>query len=227
RRNSMRLMQWLMDHLATGRESTAARGPGRTLLAHDTPKIFHYWMTKHVYPLMQGHPLDRQSDDSLSCNNLTCNREAWITSYLLDSAARTKARAPRFLSLGSGTCQTEVRLAAALKALGLKQFTIECVESDALLRSMGRAAALSRGLEQHIVNVPTDCDSWRARHRYDGVLANDSLHQLARLERVLDEVHRSLADRAWFLVAARIGRNGHLRWPEALPEVQRWWQELP
>lgn len=36
-----------------------------------------------------------------------------------------------------------------------------------------------------------------------------------------------MADGAWFVTSARIGRNGHQRWPEALAEVHRCWRELP
>jgi hypothetical protein len=106
-------------------------------------------------------------------------------------------------------------------------FTIECVEADPLLQSGARATALARALEQHIVPVRRDPDTWRARDRYDGVLADGSLHGVVRLERVLDEVRRALADGAWFVVSARIGRNGHRRWPEALDEVRRLFDELP
>jgi hypothetical protein len=58
-------------------------------------------------------------------------------------------------------------------------------------------------------------------------MANGSLHQVVRLERLLDEVQKSLADGAWFVASTRIGRNGHQRWPEALAEVHRFWRELP
>jgi SAM-dependent methyltransferase len=47
------------------------------------------------------------------------------------------------------------------------------------------------------------------------------------LEGLFDEIKRALDPRGCFVVSDMIGRNGHQRWPEALAEVHRFWQELP
>jgi hypothetical protein len=47
------------------------------------------------------------------------------------------------------------------------------------------------------------------------------------LKRLFDLVKRSLRPNAYFVVADIIGKNGHMRWPEALIEVNRFWQEMP
>lgn len=205
----MGLKHWLADRFGGVRRF----GGGGTLLPHEPPPIFHHWLRTHVHPLLHGVGLQ--------------DLDAFLIHWLRDGALRSGADAPRFVSIGSRDARTELRLAAALAAAGIERFTIECVESDPLLQSGARAAALSRGLDRHLLPVRADGNTWRARGRYDGVLADGSLEGTARLERLLDEVHRSLADGAWFVVRARIGRNGHLRWPEALLEVQGSFRELP
>jgi len=62
---------------------------------------------------------------------------------------------------------------------------------------------------------------------YDGIMANQSLHHVVNLEGLLAEVRRGLAPRAFFVVDDMVGRNGHMRWPEALAAVRTFWRELP
>ncbi len=207
----MGVMRWLADRLAPDRRGSG--GPGRQLVAHDEPRIFRHWQRTHVEPLL--HELGVADVATL------------FGHFLRDSASRTGNPAPRFLSLGAGDCRLELRLAKAFVGAGLEEFTFDCVEPDPLLRSRGRAAALAQGLDRHVVGVDADPNTLRIRRRYDGVMADGSLDRVVRLERLLDEVQRALADDAWFVVSARIGRNGHLRWPEALAEVQRVWSQLP
>ncbi|HEX5051171.1 MAG TPA: class I SAM-dependent methyltransferase [Planctomycetota bacterium] len=205
-------MRWLVDRLGA-RQGFGSRGPGGQLIAHEVPRIFHHWEHTHVQPLL--HELGVWDAATL------------FGHHLRDGAARTGNATPRFLSLGAGDCQLELTLAKAFVKGGLRTFTIDCVEPDLLLRGRARASALAQGLEQHVVGVAADLNTWSARHRYDGVMANGSLHRVVRLERLLDGVQKVMADGAWFVVRARIGRNGHLRWPEALAEVHQLWQDLP
>ena len=72
-----------------------------------------------------------------------------------------------------------------------------------------------------------DLNNWTAEHEFDSILAIHSLHHVVALEKPFDEVHRSLSGEGAFLINDMIGRNGHLRWPEALDVVQAFWKELP
>ncbi len=205
-------MRWLADRLAPGQPSGPG-GPGRQLLAPAPPAIGRHWEAVHVAPLLQ----ELGSPDAAS----------FFCHWLLDSVRRTGSAAPRLLSLGAGDGQVELGVARAFAAAGVTAFTIECVEPHPLLRARLRALALAQGLDRHLIGIAADCNDWRRPHRYDGILANGSLHRVVRLERLLDAVRHALADGAWFVTRARIGRNGHRRWPEALAEVAQLWPELP
>jgi SAM-dependent methyltransferase len=63
--------------------------------------------------------------------------------------------------------------------------------------------------------------------RFDAVLANHSLHHFVELEYIFDSVKESLSDEGVFVISDMIGRNGHMRWPEALVFVEQLWDFLP
>jgi len=87
--------------------------------------------------------------------------------------------------------------------------------------------AAHEGVAEHIAPLTGDFNRWKATKRYAAVMANQSLHHVVNLEDLFDEVKLALSPRGYFLASHMIGRNGHQRWPEALSEVQRFWQELP
>jgi hypothetical protein len=48
-----------------------------------------------------------------------------------------------------------------------------------------------------------------------------------QLEHLFSSIRHGLKPEGTFLISDMIGRNGHMRWPEALELVQEFWQELP
>lgn len=177
------------------------------------PPIFHYWSHTYLRPIFEafgiGHP------------------DNWFAQHLVASAQRTGSRQPVFVSIGAGNCDTEVRVAKLIKAGGLDQFVIECIDiNDAMLRR-GREFAAQEGVEEHLRFVEADFNDWKAGSVYDAVMANQSLHHVLNLEGLFDEVKRSLHPQGFFVVSDIIGRNGHQRWPEALEVLHRFWTEMP
>jgi SAM-dependent methyltransferase len=65
------------------------------------------------------------------------------------------------------------------------------------------------------------------RKKYDAVLANQSLHHVVELKKLLSRIKKSLQKDGVFLISDMIGRNGHQRWPEALEIVHEFWRQLP
>jgi hypothetical protein len=61
----------------------------------------------------------------------------------------------------------------------------------------------------------------------DVYFANHSLHHIAELEHVYTQVRRTIAPTGVLLVNDMVGRNGHIRWPEALALLSRIWQVTP
>jgi SAM-dependent methyltransferase len=181
--------------------------------AHELPAIYHYWSNKFLRPKLErfGHS----------------HPEAVFAHYLSEAYVSSKHPRRTFLSVGSGPCDTEVRLAEGLIKRGHRDFTIECLELNAELLERGQALAAENGMGEHIVALRGDFNDWTPAKTYDGVIANSSLHHVQNLEGLLAGVRSSLAATGFFVTCDTIGRNGHMRWPEALSIVHEYWRELP
>jgi GT2 family glycosyltransferase/glycosyltransferase involved in cell wall biosynthesis/SAM-dependent methyltransferase len=180
---------------------------------NDLPAIFSYWSDKFLRPMLEEYGIS--------------NPEELFAKYLAESAKACGEDAPVFVSIGAGNCDTEVRVAKLLRAAGLSTFVIECLDMNPHMLERGREMAAREGVGEHIAPLIGDFNHWRATRRYAGVMANQSLHHVVELEALFDEVKRVLQPRAYFVTSDMIGRNGHQRWPEALREMDRFWQEMP
>ena len=180
---------------------------------HDLPDIFHYWSNKYLAPMMAELGITGIDD--------------FFASNLLQAAHDCGHDPARFVSIGAGNCDTEIRIAKLLVQRGLRQFKFECLELNPHMLDRGRRDALSEGVAEHMVFIKADFNTWQPSATYAGVMANHSLHHVVNLEGLFDGVKQSLDPRGRFVVSDIIGRNGHQRWPEALSRVNEFWQQLP
>src|SRR5262249_46889203 len=58
-------------------------------------------------------------------------------------------------------------------------------------------------------------------------IASHSLHHVVELEHLLDQARSALEPCGRFVINDMIGRNGHMRWPEALAIVELIWATTP
>jgi SAM-dependent methyltransferase len=134
----------------------------------------------------------------------------------------------RFVSIGSGNCDLEIRLAEKLLASGQRNFVIECIDLNPDMLARGRDAAAQCNVGDHLQFTQADFNLWRpGAALYDGVLANQSLHHVLKLEHLFESIRVALKPGGRFIISDMIGRNGHQRWPEALKRIQGFWRELP
>jgi SAM-dependent methyltransferase len=179
---------------------------------HALPEIFSYWSEKYLLPLCQ------------SCG--VTGVDQFYAKYLFEAAQRTQVH-PRFISIGAGNCDTEVRVAKLLRELGLTDFTLECLELNPAMLERGRQDAKENGVTENISFIKGDFNKWMPESTYCGVMANHSLHHVVNLEGLFDAIKSSLHPLGYFVTSDMIGRNGHQRWPEALTHVERIWEDLP
>jgi len=121
----------------------------------------------------------------------------------------------------------EINLALALRQSGVRDFSIDCLDLNPDMLERGRRDAAARGVEDCIRPLCADFNAWEPREAYDAVIANQALHHVLNLEGLLDAIRSSLVPQGLLVVSDMIGRNGHRRWPEALPFVEAFWDELP
>ncbi len=178
----------------------------------ELPPIFHYWADAYVKPLMEACGVSDPDD--------------FFAKYMLECARSTGTA--KFLSIGSGNCDNEIRIAHRLRAFGLKHFQIRCLDLNPEMLERGRVEAEAEKLGAFFEYEAGDFNSWKATAgAYTAVLAIHSLHHVIQLEHLFEEIEKALRPGGYLIVNDMIGRNGHLRWPEALEHVHRFWQELP
>jgi len=177
------------------------------------PDIFHFWSNKYLRSMIEEFG--------------AANPDQFFAMYLQQGAIACAIPNPRFISIGAGNCDTEIRVAGLLKDAGLAQFTIECMDINPHMLERGRQMAEQEGVSGNVSFVEGDFNSWEPCQVYAGVMANQSLHHVVNLEGLFNEIRCALDPRGCFVISDMIGRNGHQRWPEALAAVHRFWHELP
>jgi 2-polyprenyl-3-methyl-5-hydroxy-6-metoxy-1,4-benzoquinol methylase len=180
---------------------------------HALPEIFHYWSDRYVRPKLEAFGFSSPDD--------------MFRKFLREQCEKHPDRANEFVSIGSGNCDLEVDLAQSLRGKGWTNFTIECIDLNKDMLSRGKTLAEERGVSQHLRFSAQDFNRWQPNSRYDAVLVNQALHHVLNLEGLYDAIHSSLKEDGLFITSDMIGRNGHLRWPEALAIVQEYWSQLP
>lgn len=178
---------------------------------HDLPQIFHYWAGRYLAP-----PLT----DLFG----TADPVQIFANTFAECAAGEQSAV--FLSIGSGDCSIEVDIAQRLKRAGL-DVVIECTELSDVLLERGLKAASDAGVGDRLLFTEVDINQWRPTRQYTAVMAHHSLHHIVELEHVFDQVQTALIPGGRFVISDMIGRNGHMRWPEALNLVEAIWSTLP
>jgi SAM-dependent methyltransferase len=180
---------------------------------HALPAIFHYWSNRYLRPKLEAIGVSHPDE--------------FFAKFLVGCYQRCGGGTRRFISLGAGNCDTEVRLARRLLDAGCRDFTIECLELNGAMLGRGQSLAREEGVAGNVIPLQADFNQWQPNRRFDGMIANQSLHHVTALERMFDAVAASLAPHGAFIVSDMIGRNGHQRWPEALGIVRELWRDLP
>ena len=109
---------------------------------------------------------------------------------------------------------------------GFKDFIFECLEINPAMLERGKEIAKVNVVLDHMLFVEADFNTWVPSKKYDGVMANQSLHHVTHLEHLFDQINKGLYDEGSFVISDMIGRNGHQRWPESLEIINKYWKEL-
>lgn len=180
---------------------------------HDLPSIFHHWSNRFVRPVMEQVFEGRFMFPDVYAH------------FLGKSFRETGNRLAA--SLGAGDGGMEIETAKSLIRDGTTDFVILCVELSEHLIIRGEEAARAAGVHKHIRFLKTDINHWRPEVKMAACMANQSLHHFENLEHVFDFVAANLESQGSFITNDMIGRNGHMRWPEARSIVDAVWSSLP
>lgn len=179
---------------------------------HDLPKIFHYWSHKFLRPMIEEFGYSGIED--------------FFTTNIIRSIVSCNRAHSFICSIGSGNCDLEISLAKILLSKGFTNFNIECLEINETMLRRGQEAAVASGVERFLSFKLTDFNNWASSKVYVSIIANHSLHHVVNLEGLFHAIKGSLHHSGRFIVSDIIGRNGHMRWPEALFFVENFWSKL-
>src|SRR5579872_5660726 len=107
------LKQSISDTDYAARAATERHNYGQKKKIHDLPPICFYWLNRFILPQLAS--LGYTSPEDFFRKNLQ-------RAYEQNSGQR------RFLSIGAGNCDTEIRLARELLQSGASEFVIECLD---------------------------------------------------------------------------------------------------
>lgn len=176
------------------------------------PSIYGYWSSRYLLP--KARPIFGHTD---------------TVDFFISGIQRCwdESRPVSILSVGSGAAALEIGIAERLLKLRGKNIRVECLEMTPERVAQAKQAAKAKGVSDFMVFHEADINTWDFGQTYSFVIANHSLHHFVELERIFDNILRSLDDEGLFLVNDMIGKNGHTRWPETLEQVRSIWNEMP
>jgi SAM-dependent methyltransferase len=178
------------------------------------PDIHIYWATTHLLPILRE--FDFSNDREFHCGQ--------TLRYLREAPAGASRR---ILSIGCTDGALEIDLADRLTRLGVTDFQLECLSGHSIHVDQARQRARQLHLDRRISFADANMNELVLDGRYGIVIANQSLHHYSDLEHIFGEVQRSLDANGRFLVHDVVGRNGRMRWPEAVEIIRNFWAMLP
>ena len=180
---------------------------------HALPGIFHYWSHMHLRPQFLEMGVRGINEFFYDYMSAECKK---------DDSLQT------FVSIGAGRCEIEMQVVEMLVALGHKNFILECMDINTNMLQRGHDCAAQKGLDQYMRFVTGDALGWNPKKElYSVVMAHQSLHHVLDLEVLFEKVNKSIGGKGVFLTSDIIGRNGHMRWPEAMQEINKIWAKMP
>lgn len=185
---------------------------------HDNTPIYDYWSNTYLRPKLNS---------VLGVDTIP----GFYAEHVRQRAAHNTSQRPCILSIGAGDGELEVQIAQELLSAGLRSFQFECLELSTILIGRANRRIQDANLASHVTMVQADINSWSlppsSGGAYTAVIANHILHHVVELEALFSNVAAAIGDTGVFLTSDMIGRNGHMRWPEALAIVNALWDTLP
>ncbi|TDK50404.1 class I SAM-dependent methyltransferase [Antarcticimicrobium luteum] len=173
------------------------------------PDAHKYWMRNYMTPKMRD----------------VFGVDHFIDMYL--SAIPTDKDHVNILSIGSGDGQLELALAQRLIARGQPEFTIHVTELSDIRQQRTRERVAREGLQDRFEFHIVDFNRAFIPGSFDMMFAHHVLHHIVELEFLFDQIAEGLAPDGVFATIDMIGRNGHMRWPEALEYTELAWEFVP
>ena len=183
-----------------------------TINMHDLPDIFHVWSHHYIGTGLQ---------QVFGTTNID---EIYALGFM--EASKFPDSTKNILSIGCGDGGVEIRVAKELIRHGCTDFVFHCADLSPILLGHLTAAVEREGLNSHFKPIEVDLNRIHVDGKFDMIMANHALHHIESLEGLFDYSRGALTQNGVFATCDMIGRNGHMRWPEAAAVVSALWPIL-
>jgi SAM-dependent methyltransferase len=183
-----------------------------TVRVHDLPDIFHYWSNKYLKPKLE----------SLGVKDMPA-----LFADTIVKLYEQNRRTVNVASLGSGNCDREIEIVKrVINEYENISIEVHCHELNRDMINRGQELANKEGVSKYLKFFEIDVNKIKFDQKYDIFIANQSLHHFINLEHIFESVRSQMKPGGYFIVSDIIGRNGHMRWPEAYEMVCSLWSLL-
>jgi len=176
------------------------------------PPIFSYWASKF---------LTARLTNVMGTGGI----EEYFASQMSNFMKRGEPN--NIASIGCGDCISEIKIAELLLEDASVDFKFYCYDISKHTLDRAHNQICAKNLSDHFVLVEQDLNRIDLTIRFNAIMANHSLHHFQNLENIFQAVKSSLVDDGGFVVSDMIGRNGHMRWPEAMEIIEAVWAKCP
>lgn len=180
------------------------------------PEVYKYWNQKFVVPKIK---------EVFSVSN---HIDLYVNQFktVIESDSN---RNHLLLSIGSGECLLEISIAEKLLELGIGNFKFCASEISPIRLDRAKKNVTKAGLKSYFEFIDIDFNDQKlsGNQSFSGIMAQHTLHHINELEFLFEYLNDSILDNGVFVVVDIIGRNGHMRWPEVLKEVEKIWDIIP
>ena len=180
----------------------------------DLPPICYFWLDKYVRPKLR---------EVFGVSDVV----EFYAKYIVQFRAVHPDQTIEIASLGAGNADIEVGIAKVLVEKGITDFRFLCLDINTDMLQRGRELTSQQQLSDHFKFLQVDLAHWRPEHPLAIVMAQHILHHTVKLEETFSNIKEAIGANGYFLTADMVGRNGHMRWLEALEIVQGIWKIMP
>ncbi len=179
----------------------------------DLPEIFSYWRDRQLRWKLSGCGADGLDD--------------LFMQYVQRHHDAKPDRPIDIISIGAEQRGFEVGLVERCLEQGIENVSVHCLDVHGTGQEERRALAEQRGVAAQLRIPDLQLAEWTPSGSAALCIANYSLHHVVNLETLFGKIWRALHPGGVFLTHARIGRNGQMRWPEAIELAARVWEMAP
>lgn len=132
------------------------------------------------------------------------------------------------ISIGTGSFETEIKIAKSLISLGLEYFKIDCLDFNPLHLNTRDESKIDSELEGFINILEENHNNWLPSKSYHVVIVNQSIQQTNDLEHLFNVIEIAISVKnGIILIADEIGKGDDSQSSRMIDIIDEFWMTIP